>query len=79
MEFSEQAASIAPVVKSDGAVRICGDYKCTMNQVSKLNNYPFPETEDLLATLGGGVKFTKLDMSLASKKFSAINTHKDKI
>ena len=64
---------------------ICGDYKCTINQVSKLDNYPIPKTEDLLATLGGGNKFTKLDMSQAyqqllldeeSKKFTTINTHK---
>ena len=85
MEFSEWAAPIVPVVKLNGTVRICGDYKCTANQVSKLDNYPIPKTEDLLATLGGGNTFTKLDMSQAyqqlpldndSKKFTTINTHK---
>ena len=85
VEFTEWAAPIVPVVKQDGSVRICGDYKCTVNQVSKLDNYPIPKTEDLLATLGGGGKFTKLDMSQAyqqllldeeSKKFTTINTHK---
>ncbi|KAL9985219.1 hypothetical protein ACROYT_G007595, partial [Oculina patagonica] len=65
VEFTEWAAPIVPVVKQDGSVRICGDYKCTVNQVSKLDNYPIPKTEDLLATLGGGNKFTKLDMSQA--------------
>ena len=72
-------------MKQDGSVRICGDYKGTVNQVLKLDNYPIPKTEDLLATLGGGNKFTKLDMSQAyqqleleesSKKFTTINTHK---
>ena len=85
IEFSEWAAPIVLVVKQDGSVRICGDYKGTVNQVSKLDNYPIPKTEDLLATLGGGNKFTKLDMSQAyqqleleesSKKFTTINTHK---
>ena len=85
VDFSEWAAPIVPVVKQDGSVRICGDYKGTVNQVSKLDNYPIPKTEDLLATLGGGNKFTKLDMSQAyqqleleesSKKFTTINTHK---
>ena len=85
VEFSEWAAPIVPVVKQDGTVRICGDYKCTVNQVSKLDNYPIPKTEDLLATLGGGNRFTKLDMSQAyqqleleegSRKFTTINTHK---
>ena len=85
VEFTEWAAPIVPEVKQDGSVRICGDYKCTVNQVSTLDNYPIPKTEDLLATLGGGNKFTKLDMSQAyqqllldeeSKKFTTINTHK---
>lgn len=85
VEFSEWAAPIVPVAKPSGAVTICGGYKLTVNQVSKLDNYPIPKTEDLLATLGGGEKFTKLDMSQAyqqmtfdeeSRKFTTINTHK---
>ena len=85
VEFTEWAAPIAPVVKQNGSVRICGDYKCTVNQVSKLDNYPIPKTEDLLATLGEVNKFTKLDMSQAyqqlvleegSREFTTINTHK---
>lgn len=63
VEFSAWAAPIVPVLKQGGTVRICGDYKCTVNQVSKLDNYLIPKTEDLLATLGGGNQFTKLDMS----------------
>lgn len=72
-------------MKPNGAVRICGDYKLTVNQGSKLDNYPIPKTEDPLASWGGGEKFTKLDMSQAcqqmtldekSQKFTTINTHK---
>ncbi len=40
VQFSEWTAPIVPVVKSDGSVRVCGDYKCTINQASKLDNYP---------------------------------------
>ena len=85
VEFSEWAAPIVPVVKQDGTVHICGDYMSTVNQVSKLDNYPIPKTEDLLAKLGGGNRFMKLDMSQAyqqleleegSRKFTTINTHK---
>lgn len=85
VEFTEWVAPIVPVVKQDRSVRICGDYRCTINQVSKLDNYPIPNTEALLAALGGGNKFTKLDVSQAyqqllldeeSKKFTTINTHK---
>ena len=46
---SDWAAAIVPVVKADGRIRICGDYKTTVNKVSKLDSYPIPRTEDLLA------------------------------
>ena len=51
--FSEWTAPIVLIVKSDGSVRVCKDYKCTINQASKLDNYPIPKTEDPLTTLGG--------------------------
>lgn len=85
MQFSEWAAPIVPIMKPDNSIRICGDYKTTVNQVSKLDHYPVPKVEDLLATLGGGEKFTKLNMSQAyqqlqlddeSKRYTTINTHK---
>ena len=49
VDFTEWAAPIVSVVKQDGSVRICGDYKCTVDQVSSLDNYPIPKTEDLPA------------------------------
>lgn len=52
-------------MKPDGTARIFGDYKLTVNQVSKLEEYPLPRVDDLLATLAGGKLFTKLDMSHA--------------
>ncbi|CAB3995696.1 Retrovirus-related Pol poly from transposon, partial [Paramuricea clavata] len=63
VEFSDWASPIVTVAKPDGSVRVCGDYKATINQASKLDNYPIPKTEDLLTTLSGSQKFTKLDMS----------------
>ena len=44
-------------------VRICGDYKVTVNQESKTEQYPRPRLEDLLVKLGGGKIFSRLDMS----------------
>lgn len=85
VHFSEWATPIVPILKPDQTTRICGDYKVTVNSVSKLDNNPIPKTEDLLAVLGGGQQFTKLDMSQAcrqlplheeSKKFTTINTHR---
>ena len=65
VKFSEWAAPIVPVLKPDNSVRICGDYKLTVNQVSKLEQYPIPKLEDLFEKLSGGEKFSKLDLSHA--------------
>ena len=50
------AAPIVPVLKDDSTVRICGDYKQTINQTSLW---------DLFTTLNSGEKFSKLDLSHA--------------
>ena len=55
-------ASLKPDCKS---IRICSDYKLTVNKASKLEQYPLPKVEDLFSTLAGGITFTKLDMSQA--------------
>ena len=78
------AAPIVAVVKSDGSVRICGDYRMTVNQASRLDLYPLPRVDELFATLAGGKTFSKLDLQHAylqlpletnSKQYTTINTH----
>ena len=53
------------VPKSDGSVRLCGDYSKTVNPVLETDQYPLPRPEDLMTCLTGGCKFTKLDLSAA--------------
>ena len=65
VQFSDWAAPIIPVVKRDGNIRICGDYKLTVNAVSKTDPYPLPRIEDIFASFSGGKLFTKLDLSHA--------------
>lgn len=85
IQFSDWAAPIVPVMKRDGKVRICGDYKLTVNRAAKLEVYPLPRIEDIFASLAGGKTFSKLDLSHAyqqlvlddqSRELVAINTHK---
>ena len=73
-----------PIVKLDKTVRICGDYKLTVNKMSRLEQYPLPRTEDLFAKLSAGQKFTELDLSHAyeqmvldeaSQEYVTITTH----
>ena len=37
-QFSDWAVPIVPVVKNDGSIRICGDYKLTVNLAAQLDN-----------------------------------------
>ena len=76
---------IVPVVKPSGALRLCGDYKVTVNPQLQVNQYPLPRPEELYAALNGGQKFTTLDLSEAylqieleegAKVYTTINTHK---
>ena len=46
-------------------MRICGDYKMTVNQASKTESYPLSKIDDLLASLAVGKKFSKLDLANA--------------
>ena len=71
--------------KSNGSIRICGDYKVTINPVLQVDQFPVPKPDDLFATLAGGKKFSKLDLSHAyqqvllepeSRKYVTVNTHK---
>ena len=85
VSHSDWAAPIVAVPKKDGRFRICGDYKVTVNTVMDVDQYPLPNPSDMFATLAGGQKFSKLDLSQAyqqlileedSKKYTTINTHK---
>ena len=85
MEFADWAAPIVPVLKGDSRVRICGDYKVTVNRFARLDKYPIPRIEELFALLAGGQTFTKLDLSHAylqiplepdSQQYVIVNTHR---
>ena len=84
VKTSKWAAPIVVVPKSDKSIRICGDYKVTVNRVISKEQYPLPNIDDMFATLAGGRKFTKLDLTQAytqleleegSEEYLTINTH----
>ena len=83
IDSSDWAAPLVVVPKADNSLRLCGDYKVTINQVIKQETYPLPNAEDLFASLAGDV-FTKLDLDAAyqqlqltenSKQYLVVNTH----
>ena len=89
VRYARTAAPIV-VVKKDpkdpaGPIRICGDYKVTVNTIAPCDNYPLPNTSEQLATLAGGQHFSKIDLKQAfqqieldevSKELLTVNTHR---
>ena len=51
---SEWAFPTVPVPKAHGSIRICGDFKVTINPVLEVDQYPLPRPEDIFSTLAGG-------------------------
>lgn len=72
------------VPKKDESIRICGDFKVSVNQVLLDIPYPLPDTENIFATLGSGTVFSKIDLSNAyqqmelstnSQQYLTVNIH----
>ena len=83
--FSEWASPIVIVPKADSTVRICGDFKRTLNPYIENEVYPTPSNEEIFAKVQGGQKFSKIDLRQAylqleldddAKKYVVINTSK---
>ena len=82
---SEWATPIVPVLKADGTVRICGDYRLTINPVLKPSSYTLPTMEHLCSDFANAQVFSKIDLRDAfqqceldeeSRNLTTINTHK---
>ena len=59
IKHSQWAAPVVPVLKHNGSIRFCGDYRVTINQASKVDTYPLPRVEDLFAAMSGGKVFSR--------------------
>ncbi|XP_037876915.1 uncharacterized protein K02A2.6-like [Bombyx mori] len=85
VDHSDWATPLVVVRKADGGLRICADYKVTLNKVLAIDRFPVPKMEDLFSNLSGNKFFTKLDLSQAynqivlsehSSEYTVINTHR---
>ena len=84
VKYSEWATPVVPVMKKDGSLRLCGDYKVTVNQATETDTYPLSRIEEMLMSVGGGTVFSKLDLAHTyqqvvledeAKEMVTINTH----
>ncbi|XP_065361993.1 uncharacterized protein LOC135955568 [Calliphora vicina] len=85
VDYSDWGTPIVPILKRDGGIRICGDFKVTLNKCIHVEKYPLPRIEEIFSKLHGGEEFTKLDLSMAyqqieldqdSRKYTTISTSK---
>lgn len=85
LEHSEWGTPVVPVVKPNGDIRLCADYKVTLNKLIKDENHPIPRIEDIFSSMAGGRFFCTLDIKSAylhmvmddeSSKMQALSTHK---
>ena len=85
VSWSDWATPIVPIVKKDGSVRVCGDFKVTVNPQLNVEQYPLPRIDDVFASLAGGKRFSKIDLKQAylqmemddeSSALLTLNTHK---
>ena len=58
---SPWGASIVPVPKSDGSIRLCIDYRA-LNSVTAQIQYPIPHLDDMLSKVGKARVLSKLDL-----------------
>lgn len=84
VETSEWGTPIVPIVKSNGEIRICGDFKVTVNPFLKIDRYPLPRAEDIFVGISGCKYYSKIDLSHAyqqlrltseSRKVLTLSTH----
>ena len=83
VSYSDWASPIVIVPKADGQIRICGDFKKTINPFIETEQYPMPNPDELFQKMQGGQTFSKLDLKTAylqmeldeeSRKYLVINT-----
>ena len=81
---SKWATPLVPVPKKDG-VRICGNYKPTVNTQIEIAQHPLPTVELITSKLSGNTVFSKIDLKSAfqqleldeaSKELCTVNTNK---
>jgi hypothetical protein len=80
-----RATPIVPVLKNNGQIRICGDFKVTLNPALIIDEHPLSTIDELFSTMSGRKFFSKIDLRQAylqmevreqDRSLLTINTHK---
>jgi phage FluMu protein Com len=63
--YSKWGTPVVPILKPDGSVRLCGDYKVTVNPQLEVDHFPLPHVEEIFNKLSGGDFYCELDLKEA--------------
>ncbi|XP_018403221.1 PREDICTED: uncharacterized protein LOC108780125 [Cyphomyrmex costatus] len=85
VDVSEWATPIIPVIKKNGTIRICGNFKLTVNPQLVIDRHPIPLIDEIFSAMGKGKTFSQIDLEHAymqipvdeaSRNYLTIITHK---
>nr|XP_042905471.1 uncharacterized protein K02A2.6-like [Parasteatoda tepidariorum] len=85
IDVSEWGTPLVVVPKHDGTIRICADFKVTINSQLQNARHPIPRIEDIFNKLRDGKYFCTLDIHKAylhlkvdeeSAKYQTLSTHR---
>jgi hypothetical protein len=65
VEYSKWGTPVVPVLKPDGTVRLCGDFRITINKYLQIDHYPLPTINHILMKMQGNNYFCELDLQEA--------------
>lgn len=65
VQYSDWGTPVVPILKPDGSVRLCGDYKVTLNQFLEIDRFPLPHIEDIFNKLRNAEYYCELDLKEA--------------
>lgn len=77
VESSEWGTPIVVIQKGNKKIRMCGDYRVTVNKSIKVDRHPMPTIEELFSTMSGGQKFSKIDLTSAYLQISVKEEHRE--
>lgn len=85
VDISEWGTPAVFIEKADKSVRLCGNYKLTLNDQIQKVHYPIPTIEDIFNKMENGAYYCKLDLRDAylhlqvdpeTAKMQALSTHR---
>ncbi|XP_046744305.1 uncharacterized protein K02A2.6-like [Diprion similis] len=74
---SEWATPVIPVLKKNGQVRLCGNFKVTVNPNLVIKKHPIPIKEKIFKTLQVGQAWSQIDLTHAFMQFEVDEGSRD--